>query len=138
MRERQPAKHNMWPDRIRSAGCRTNPRGIRKTSPATVVTVHQQKECTKQNGGKIFPFLLCLTPKSPCDTADASGTCKCATWEGQTGTAGQEFCFWCPACPTLCRQTIGKVVFKILKGEIREGEQPITALCTSTGLLCKN
>lgn len=30
-----------------------------------------------------------------------------------------------------------KVVFKILEGEIREGEQPISALCTSTGLLCK-
>lgn len=53
------------------------------------------------------------------------------------GQGKQEFCLWCPACPTLCWQTLGKVAFKILKGEIRAGEQPTSALCTATGLLCK-
>lgn len=53
------------------------------------------------------------------------------------GQGKQEFYLWCPACPTLCWQTLGKVVFKILKGEIRAGEQPTSALCTATGLLWK-
>lgn len=127
----------MWPDRIRNAGCRTNPRGIRKTSPAMVVNGSPAKGMyKKRGGGKISSFLLCLHPKRPSDT-DASGACKCATWEWQTGTRWTGICLWCPACPTLCRQTLGKVVFKILEGEIREGEHPISALCTSTGLLCK-
>lgn len=127
----------MRPDRIRNAGCRTNPRGIRKTSPVMVVNGSPAKGVyKKRGGGKISSFLLCLHPKRPSDT-DASGACKCATWEWQAGTRWTGICLWCPACPTLCRQTLGKVVFKILEGEIREGEQPISALCTSTGLLCK-
>lgn len=121
----------MWPDRIRSTGCRTNPRGIRKTSPATVGTVHQQKECTKQNGGKIFAFLLCLTPKRPFWHGWCLRHANLPLGKDKQTLLDRNFAFGVLPAPPL-----GKVVFKILKGEIR-GEQPISALCTSTGFLWK-